>query len=667
MAANSRCGFHSGTLHCRDAKVLRDLYVQDDIIFSDVSAGTLGITGGIDMQSTTSAIGIDLGGTFSTSAINIDGSNVARAIQIGTKTTGMPITTSGLPIDTDPNNYMLGLFSVVSSTAATSSDELRGAWIRTRVNADMDIGSNAGWGYGVCGAEVQLKFYGGTTKVYAWQNSALWAQLESQDATTTFYTGSYSQCVLANIGLTTATINSGAVVAGVTINANSSSITNNGAYYGLFITDKNTTSTDFTSGIWITDSVATTGITLGNCTTGILLDGTYTTGISMVGGVSYNPIHIGVKGNDPDLGLILTGATDDTGGIMIFCDDGNDTLGSVTSPIWARYLITKNQGTGGPTATGMFSQIKSLTGLTFATGSYTAFKAYNQVGGTLVLNGAATEVGIINAGITYEGDVTVTNGTLSGIDINVDDNAYTIGTSSGLLVRKVAASTLGWTYGINIADAGAVTGINIGTCTTGINITGSTKGMSVISTLTGTANLDANTITITDNSTAGAYCRGLAIGITAAGAKTGSGEVDGLGIDMTYTGNTVYGYNLSLYSAASGNPTLGFVSPISIYQDNLGNALGAYVGIDIGIALSNAPSDRYSYMRFRDHSTAIPKSLFRCEGAHCASYLIDTTGGTGTPDFITTNNGTTPAADGVLIAINYHGTPYYIKASSAWT
>lgn len=66
-------GWHSGTVHAQDGKFRGDLYVQDDIVFSDVSAGVLGVTGGIDMQSTTSAIGIDMGGTFSTAAINIDG------------------------------------------------------------------------------------------------------------------------------------------------------------------------------------------------------------------------------------------------------------------------------------------------------------------------------------------------------------------------------------------------------------------------------------------------------------------------------------------------------------------------------------------------------------------------------------------------------------------
>jgi len=71
----NKFGWHSGVITAKDGKFLGDLYIQDDIVFSDVSAGTLGVTGGIDMQSTTSAIGIDMGGTHSTAAINIDGTS----------------------------------------------------------------------------------------------------------------------------------------------------------------------------------------------------------------------------------------------------------------------------------------------------------------------------------------------------------------------------------------------------------------------------------------------------------------------------------------------------------------------------------------------------------------------------------------------------------------
>ncbi len=85
MAAKNKFGWHSGTLKCKNVKVLKDLYVTDDIVFSDVSAGSLGVTGGLDMSGAISAIGIDMGGTFSTVAINIDGTclaSTASAIQV---------------------------------------------------------------------------------------------------------------------------------------------------------------------------------------------------------------------------------------------------------------------------------------------------------------------------------------------------------------------------------------------------------------------------------------------------------------------------------------------------------------------------------------------------------------------------------------------------------
>jgi hypothetical protein len=195
---------------------------------------------------------------------------------------------------------------------------------------------------------------------------------------------------------------------------------------------------------------------------------TFQKGITLPGGSSYLPLKLGIKSNTAGDGLVLVGSTDNTGGVQLFTDDGGATLGSITSPIWARYLITKTDQSSGATATGAYFQTKTLTGMTMTGGSYTALKAFTQVGGTLVLNGTLAEAGIINAGISFEGNLTNTLGTLSGVDININDGTHTIGTSSGLIIRKVAASTLGWTNGIKIADAGAVTGIDIGTCTTAL-------------------------------------------------------------------------------------------------------------------------------------------------------------------------------------------------------
>jgi len=102
----NKWGFHSGTGHMKDCKISGDLYVQDDIVFSDVSAGVLGVTGGIDMQETTSAIGIDMGGTFTT-AINID----------GTCTTAIAAVSPINVTLTAPTAAKNGIYSLVTASA----------------------------------------------------------------------------------------------------------------------------------------------------------------------------------------------------------------------------------------------------------------------------------------------------------------------------------------------------------------------------------------------------------------------------------------------------------------------------------------------------------------------------------------------------------------------
>ena len=299
-----------------------------------------------------------------------------------------------------------------------------------------------------------------------------------------------------------------------------------------------------TTGIGILTGTYTTGLSIaGTTTTSISISAPVTAGISMPGGAAYNPIHIGVKSNTADAGLILTGVTDDTGGIMVFCDDGGDALANITSPIWTRYLVTVSQS-GGATATGLYAQIKNLAA-TFTTGSYTALKAFYQCGGATTLAGSA-EMAVINAGISFEGNLTNTLGTLSGVDININDGGYTIGTHSGLIIRKTASSTLGWTTGITISDAGAVTGIAIGTTTTGMTVAACTTGISITTVTTG--------ISVT-----GTGATASAKAFTSSGFTLNNGNLtDGYGIleaDLTLTG-TVAG----MVAASSSWVNMGTVT-----------------------------------------------------------------------------------------------------------
>ncbi len=106
-------GWHSGVLICKEIHCQGDLLINDDIIFTDVSAGRLGVTGGIDLSETTSAIGIDMGGIHATTAINIDGTSA-----IGFMVSGVGVTRS-IDIQVTPTSADRQLFMVVDYTAAT--------------------------------------------------------------------------------------------------------------------------------------------------------------------------------------------------------------------------------------------------------------------------------------------------------------------------------------------------------------------------------------------------------------------------------------------------------------------------------------------------------------------------------------------------------------------
>jgi hypothetical protein len=123
--ASRKFGWHSGTLSCQDVKAEGDVYIQDDLVFSDVSAGVLGVTGGLDMTSTTSAVGIDMNsGTFSTADIRLGG-GVTLADSSGALTIGGTISTiiasDTLTSQTAENKFLDLTFST-DSTSITGSN-----------------------------------------------------------------------------------------------------------------------------------------------------------------------------------------------------------------------------------------------------------------------------------------------------------------------------------------------------------------------------------------------------------------------------------------------------------------------------------------------------------------------------------------------------------------
>jgi len=135
----------------------------------------------------------------------------------------------------------------------------------------------------------------------------------------------------------------------------------------------------------------------------------------------------------------------------------------------------------------------------------------------------------------------------------------------------------------------------------------------IVETIAGATAVDAVRIAVTDATTgASGYARGLYISTTASGTKTASGEHNALGIDVSVTGNTPYAYIQSLYLSTSGNPTIGLVSAISIYLDNVGTAVASVHLLDLQVATptASAPSTREAFIRCRNHGTGTPTSIF---------------------------------------------------------
>lgn len=242
MATGRKFGWHSGTVTALDGKFKRDVYVQDDIVFSDVSAGVLGVTGGIDMSGTTSATGIDMGGTYSTQAILIDG------------TCGAAINETVSDATTNPsrlNYWQYTLTGNMSSGGATALE------IRSTFNGSATTSNS------VTGAEIKARHTTGNTKTVGQLRGVVGnADVKNGTATTAYG-------IEASIDVSAG----GKITTGALIHANlnnSGTVTNS---YGAYI--EGVSGYNIGTGIYM--RYITTGIELAACTTGINLSGAFTT------------------------------------------------------------------------------------------------------------------------------------------------------------------------------------------------------------------------------------------------------------------------------------------------------------------------------------------------------------------------------------------------------
>lgn len=408
--ASKRFGFHSGIMKCQDAKVQGDLYVQDDIVFSDVSAGQLGVTGGIVMDSTVSAVGISMAGTYSTSAISISGNNLGRALLVGSFSSNIPINAT--------KNYPVGVFTDVTSAITSGGAVMEGVWSRLAVSASVSSGS-------LYGMRSQLKVTDAATLGGGGQFAGLWAYFETQESTAITLDG-WCQALQARIDLldqVTTVYDVAAIVAETGSNASATIGTD---YCGLIVRDAVYAggSKDFTVGIKIDNDCATTGIEVEACTTGVLLSEAMTTGLSVTGATT---TAISLAG-DAVTGISITSGMSATNMISLAGTASGSGI-AISGACGTGVYITGNCTTGLYLNTGSFTTGVSLAG-TLGTGI-----AISACTTAIDINGSAT-TGISISG-AMANPIVITPATAAtcaiAIGTSISDGMTMTGTKNGMI------------------------------------------------------------------------------------------------------------------------------------------------------------------------------------------------------------------------------------------
>ena len=236
-------------------------------------------------------------------------------------------------------------------------------------------------------------------------------------------------------------------------------------------------------------------------------------GIYMDGGAAYLPMQVGVKANTSGSGLKIVGSGDNSGGVQLYADDGGAAAaGEVITPLRVRYLLTAAQS-GGVTQTATFSQLVTLgtTGapLVLNTGAWRASYVFAQLGGTTIQGGA--EVVGINQATTLAGNMIVTSGRFSGVDINIAGDGTITNNSvcAALLIRS--SGTPVWPNGLQVTSA--LVGINMATTTQGV--------VSVVSALPANARGDSFKYTCATPAMSDGY-GAFEVDLTTSGTGTGN-------------------------------------------------------------------------------------------------------------------------------------------------
>jgi len=104
--------------------------------------------------------------------------------------------------------------------------------------------------------------------------------------------------------------------------------------------------------------------------------------------------------------------------------------------------------------------------------------------------------------------------------------------------------------------------------------------MDIARTLSGSTATNGLHLEITDTCTASAdYSRGLYINHTGTGTKTGTAEINAVGIDVNSTGNVNHMFAVSLYAGGNDGATVNHVAGIYMYIDDSSGTVAQKHGV----------------------------------------------------------------------------------------
>lgn len=483
----NKFGWHSGTLLCKDGKFLGDLYVQDDIVFSDVSAGTLGVTGGIDMSGTTSAIGIQLTGiSASTAAIAIGSATGTRQTMAEAEDFAIAIFTTCA--DTDGSNtakplYVNAQYTGIGQVGRAAEFVLyptakMGGWANALKGYANFEGDSDGGTTGLCSAVcAEIKLPNGSCAGAFYPLEIEWVGQGSTSFGTPG-TGSQSGLIYINCTGTVGDLDDDGVfmsLNGLTAGAND-----------LLSANSQTLKVDLDNGSttrYLLLSQITDALSLDSCATAITLGD--------------NVSSVGIQIGDVPTGILLDG--DFTDAISIKAEENVDNGIKIDSESTKTITAGINLTGSGVITTALKIDVDGTTGMDITS----SFSGANAI----AINGTASSGGLYIVGDCTNG-VVIAAQTTSGIHISG-------ATVTGLLLS--GATTTGFnitgnaTTAINVGTGTFATGLSLaGTLTTGINIGTSTTGIEFSGTVT--EGIVFNSSTFVAGSSGAISSRALTIG-----------------------------------------------------------------------------------------------------------------------------------------------------------